>query len=181
MFLSVGGTTSGTGYPNTADKARVLNVDDNGNNRSLADIGNFLYQKSVLAATGLEDGQSVPIVRWNSWSMFMTGRAITNPCQTTKPGEAVSIECQKYLYSQSKCVPQGTYNPDPTAKNCTNSAGAAIVCPPDPTVTAAAAAGNQDAITQFYAKAYTQTNDTTLSNSGKAASVLGCTGVNLLQ
>jgi hypothetical protein len=181
MFSAVGGTTSGSGYPNTADKARVLNIDDNGNNRTLADIGNFLYQKSVLAATGLEDGQSVSIERWNSWSMFMTGRTITNPCQTTRPGAPVSVDCQKYLFTQSRCPTPGTYNPDPTVKNCTNSAGAAIVCPPNPTVTTAAAAGNKDAITTFYATAYAQTNDTTLSNSAKAASVLGCTGVNLLQ
>ena len=181
MFSAVGGTTSGSGYPNTPEKALILNIDSNGNKRTLEQIGDFLYQKSVLAATGLQDGQSVSIQKWNESSQFMTGKTITNPCQTNRPGTAVSMDCQKYLYSQSKCLDIGTYNPDPSKKNCKDSKGQPIVCTPNPTITAAAAAGNQDAITGFYANAYNQTNDSTLSNSAKYAAILGCKGVSLLQ
>jgi hypothetical protein len=126
-------------------------------------------------------------MRWNSWSQYLTGRTITDPCQTSAPGQPVSVDCQKYLFNQSGCggnarVPsRGTYDPDPTVKNCKNEKGEAIVCPPNPTVTAAAAAGNKDAIIQFYATAFNQTNDATLSNQAKAASILGCKGITLLQ
>jgi len=181
MFIAVGGTTSGSGYPNTDENIRKLNVDDFGNNRTLEQIGEFLYQKSVLVATGLEDGQSVTVQRWNSWSQYLTGRTITNPCQTTRPGAPVSVDCQKYLYIQSQCTSLGTYNPDPTVKNCKNSTGADIVCPPNPTVTSAAAAGNQNGIINFYATAYAQTNDATLSNQARMAAILGCKGPTVLQ
>jgi hypothetical protein len=181
MFIAVGGTTSGSGYPNTEENARKLNIDDNGNKRTLEQIGEFLYQKSVLVATGLEDGQSVPVQRWNSWSQYLTGRTITNPCQTTRPGAPVSVDCQKYLYTQSQCTSLGTYNPDPTLKNCKDSAGKDIVCPPNPIVTSAAAAGNQEGIINFYATAYAQTNDATLSNQARMAAILGCKGPTILQ
>jgi hypothetical protein len=164
MFLGAGGTVEGLGYPNTAERAAALNSAGGG---TLIGIGNYLYSQSVLASTGLVNGKVAdPISLWNNASKFMTGKAITNPCQTSDRRVAVSDECNQYLYEQSGCLDKGTYNP----KKSGYTKPAAISTTKKP-----------EDISEFYAITKQKADNSALSNRDRAAAYEACYGVTLLQ
>jgi len=170
LFLASGGTRAGKGYPVDEQTSQPLLYDTKGNARTLGQIGQFLYRQSLLASTGLQDGQSVNIVVWDRASVFMTNTPIANECQTRKPGQPLSNECLQYLYKNSGCGTKGTYNPDPVKGH-----------PVPQGIAAAKKAGNQDAAAQFYANALNTVNTPSLPNSQRAPAFLGCYGIELLQ
>jgi len=168
LFLASGGTRAGKGYPVDEKTSRVLLFADDGKARTLNGIGQYLYQKSTLAATGLQEGQSVSLATWNEASIFMTNRSITNPCEVQKRGQPISKECLSYLYSQSGCGSKGTYNPD---KNH----------PVPPAIAAAKASGDIQAARNFYRKALNTVNTSSLSREQRAPAFRGCFGIELLK
>jgi hypothetical protein len=171
LFLAAGGTTSGLGYPDDSAKAQILLLDSSDRHaRSLTEIGQMLYAKSVLVSTGLVNGISATLQEWNTASVFLTGTPILNPCQTLIPGRPISRACLSHLYKNSKCVPQGTYNPDPALKN------------PIPTgLKEAQQKGNLEAATKFYESLQTTANNDALHNSERYDAFMGCYGITLKQ
>jgi hypothetical protein len=99
LFVSMGGTVQGTGYPSTQEKARSI-MFNGAVPRSLTDIGQYLYDMNVQAATGRDPtGNSLTLEEWNSASMFATGVAITSPCEVAIRGTGpISDDCLQYLY-----------------------------------------------------------------------------------
>jgi len=164
MFIGAGGTDKGKGYPINNEKVAILNEKG-----SLSEIGNYLYTLSVLAATGLINGSSADVLTWNIASEFMTGKTITNPCQTSKPGQALSAACYSYLYNQSGCLAKGTYNPN-TDVNKTYTQPSALQ-----------GARDQAVVSNFYALTKQTADNNGLTNKQREAAYLGCYGVQLLQ
>jgi len=122
LFKSVGGTIKGTLYPKTDADAANLNTKkfnpSNGklesvSQQTLEQISSNLYQTSVLASTGMVNGQTVDILVWNAASQFMTGRRVAGACDIVNERQPVSNECRKELY-KAQCLDLGTLNPDTT-------------------------------------------------------------------
>lgn len=99
LFVGMGGTMQGTGYPSTQDRARAI-MYNGAVPRSLTEIGQYLYEMSVKAATGRDSaGNSLNQEEWNKASMFALGIAITSPCEAAiRRNETVSNDCLQYLY-----------------------------------------------------------------------------------
>jgi hypothetical protein len=172
IFLASGGTDKGSGYPGTQENAQLLLVDEEGNNRSLSKIGNFLYKKMVLASTGLKEGQKMSMDDWNEASMYMTGTPKAGPCDTGE-GEPLSTECLASLYMSSGCLPKGKLNPDPAANN-----------PMDVDVARIMSIGGIEGkagITAFYKKAKDAADSTGKNNPGRKKAYMDCYGVPILQ
>ena len=170
LFLGAGGTTSGSGYPKNDGTALTLLVAPDGTNRTLSDIADYLYQQSVLASTGLVNGNSVDMQDWNAASQYMTGKTISNPCETSRPGARLSNDCLTYLYQQSGCLPLGTNNPDPNKQN-----------PIPQQIQTAQQAGDKTGALNYYSAAYLLANDNSKHNDVRAPAFLGCYGVTLEQ
>jgi hypothetical protein len=170
LFLAAGGTTSGSGYPTNAGTMNTLLVDSTGTNRTLSDIADFLYDKSVLASTGLLKGQSVDIIMWNAASQYMTGRTITSPCDTVRPGTILSYDCLVDLFNKSGCIARappakGRAYPDrDLSKN-------------PPAIQQAQRAGDKTAALNYYTNLYTVSNDNSKSNNVRRDPQLDCYGV----
>ena len=97
IFKGVGGTNKGTGYPNKSNINQLLR-DPNGTPRTLGQITDYLSGLAVQAATGLNNGVSMTLPDWNNVSLFMTGKAITNACDTAGKG-FVTEACISFLYT----------------------------------------------------------------------------------
>jgi hypothetical protein len=166
MFLSAGGTAKGTGYPKDATTAKVLLVDTKTKNpRSLVDIGQFLYEQSVLASTGRNiQGMMVSDLQWNDASKFMTGVAVAGPCQT-KPGTALSTACLSSLFKQEGGLAKGTYNP--ANKNVKLPAA----------IQAAIKNGDKNTVQAFFKKEAATARNNALTNAQRAPSFQGMFGV----
>ena len=102
MFLSVGGNQNGTGFPKNATAAKAINYDSaTGQPRDLPSIGDFLYNMSVRAATGMDiEGNKLSVDDWNTASMFMLGKKVSSPCngQESLPANALNQECLQFIY-----------------------------------------------------------------------------------
>jgi len=169
LFLAAGGTTSGSGYPSDSAKARVLLLDQtDGKARSLSNIGQMLYDKSMLASTGLTNGISATLKDWNNASVFLTGTPILNPCQTLIPGTPLSSACLSYLYNKSNCAPEGTFNPE--RKN-----------PLPNELKDPQRKGNADAAAAYYELIHRTANNDALNNLDRYNAFMGCYGIKLKQ
>ena len=163
MFLSAGGTQKGKGYPKDATTAKALLFSPSKKPRTIDEIGQYLYETSVVAATGrAANGATVPQLTWNTASEFMTGVAITNPCQT-RPGKALSAECLRYIYKQSGCNPNGTLNPSKKGPLPAN-------------VATDIKRGNYKAVDAFYKKIRATANNNTLPAKKRSQEIKWCYG-----
>lgn len=198
LFMGFGGTTSGTGYPSTVQAANAnLNIDPTGKPRSLADIGTFLTSMAVQAATGMDNGQEIPISQWNIASLFMTGQSILGPCdEAVLNNQPVTPQCLNYLYTNggvqdSRIGP--TYSLGPSYASV-DLCGNAVYCTPDGTLNPATQTGvtaaNQamgssvgtaaiTAVQQLYDTAHKTANNNTLINSARRPALQQCYGTNL--
>lgn len=188
MFVSMGGTTGGTGYPSSTEKARAILYDTTGKARELADIGQYLYDMNVRAATGRDlSGRQLTIPEWNTASMFCTGIPIESPCDMAIRGTGpITDECLTYLYRNEGantsvgatyslgsqyasangqyCLPEGRLNP--------TNAGAAAT---------ARSKGTVPAIKQFYDSVHKTANNNALTNEQRAEAIRDCYGDSLRQ
>ena len=99
-WLSIGGTSKGTGYPYSKDVAEAQQKADalqkpNGNPININTITNNLSIKMKQALLGSKDGTPLSINEWNDVSMMMTGKPINTPCDV----DGMSKECLSYLYN----------------------------------------------------------------------------------
>lgn len=164
IFLSAGGTREGKGFPNTDATAAVLNSEG-----TLNDIGYYLYRKSVLASTGIQGGNQALMADWDAASQYMTGKSISNPCETSDKKMGITADCFNYLYNKSGCMERGTYNPN-IEKNPTY-----VI--PDPIKTTK----NIGDVSEFYTLTRQKANNPALSNKTRENAFLGCYGVILQQ
>jgi hypothetical protein len=100
LFLNNSCSDKGSGYPTTPTKSGELLFDKKGNARSLADISDFIYEKAVIAATGLDPtGKSLSFRDWSENSVFCTGQAITSPCDiAARDTGPLTSDCLAYLW-----------------------------------------------------------------------------------
>lgn len=187
LFVSMGGTLQGTGYPSTQEKARALLY--NGTTpRSLTQIGEYLYGMNVRAATGRGiDGRSLTVEEWNSASMFATGVAITSPCEVAIRGTGpVSDDCMQYLYRNQgtggtvgATYSLGTQYAGADGQYCTPSGR---LNPAKPEAAAKARAKSTiSAIKQMYDEAHRTANNNALTNEQRTEAIRDCYGDTLRQ
>ena len=94
LFLTNGCVSQGKGYPLSASNA--FNS-DNTATMSLTDLADFIYDKAVTSATGVNaSGVKQTMTDWSNASMFCTGRAITSPCDIVSG--IISEDCIAYLW-----------------------------------------------------------------------------------
>ena len=100
-FYSNGCLDSGKGFPNSTARNSMLMTDSAGNNRSIAQIAEHIYENAIRSATGLtSSGRKLSVEDWSAASVFCTGRVITSPCDTAnKDVGPLSTDCLSYLYS----------------------------------------------------------------------------------
>jgi len=186
VFRGMGGTIKGTGYPSESNKRNLL-FDTNGNPRTLGQITDYLGGLAVQAATGLNNGVSMAIPDWNNISLFMTGKAITNACETSGKGY-VTTDCLNFLYSDP-----GTYGNSVGQNQSLNSQDfqTSLICRPEGALSpsnpeglmrakAVAAKGGKEAVKQLYRNAYITANNTSLSNADRKQGLKDCYGVKVL-
>jgi hypothetical protein len=186
IFKGVGGSIKGTGYPSQANMGDMLR-DPQGNAKTLGQITDQLSSLAVMAATGLNNGVSMSLPDWNNVSMFMTGKAITNACETSGKG-FVSNECINFLYNDS-----ATYGNSVSQNESLDSQDfqELLVCRPEGALSpsnpdglqrakTAAAKGGKDAVKQLYRTAFQIANNKSLSNKDRKQALKDCYGANVL-
>ena len=97
-WMNMGGTSEGTGYPNTKERADAIQRDSNG---APLDIDTIVDNLSVImskALTGMFNGQPLSIIDWNDASMYATGIPINTPCDGPGGQPPLSQRCASYLY-----------------------------------------------------------------------------------
>lgn len=190
LFLGVGGTAAGSGYPSDATTALQLNVDPTTQKpRTLTDIGTFLSSIAVQAATGMNNGQELSIPDWSAASVFMTGVSITSPCQNQPPSGPLTAECLTYLYTNGGANNSIDKSTGPTytlgiAYATQDACGNAVYCTPDGTLNPATtgglkagqAAGGIAGVQALYNTAHKTANDNTLPNDQRRAAIQQCYG-----
>lgn len=183
MFVSMGGTTAGEGYPSSTEKARAILYDIAGKPRELAQIGQYLYEMNVRAATGRDlSGRQLTIPEWNTASMFCTGVPIISPCDMAIRGTGpITDECLTYLYRNEGantsvgatyslgsqyassngqyCLPEGRLNP-------ANSSAATL----------ARAKGTVQGVKELYNNAHKTANNNALTNEQREEAIRDCYG-----
>jgi hypothetical protein len=193
LFVSMGGTTSGNGYPKDDASARKILFDTKGAPRSLTDIGNFLYDMNVRAATGKDStGKSLSISDWNFASMFCTGTIIESACDgDNKESGPLSRECLIYLYNNEGAGKREgpTYTSAPLTLSLNKELTQALYCRPEGRLNPSTdegfkrgrAAGGVNAVKQLYDKAHATAMDNKLSNDARKDAILDCFGDTLLR
>jgi Ricin-type beta-trefoil lectin domain len=107
VFLGVGGTTMGNGYPSTGQKTQdLLALLPNGQKNNIDALVSFLSAKIDLVNSGKgTDGQDADISTLNSASMYMLGIEVSSPCDlggTERINNGpLSDSCLAYLYNNS--------------------------------------------------------------------------------
>ena len=94
-WIALGGTSEGTGYPNTQANADAIQKDANGRRLDINTIVDALAAKMTQALTGKNGNTPLSIPDWNTVSMWGTGVPINTPCDG--PG-AGTPACASYLY-----------------------------------------------------------------------------------
>jgi hypothetical protein len=186
VFRGMGGTMKGTGYPSESNKRNLL-FDTNGNPRTLGQITDYLGGLAVQAATGLNNGVSMTIPDWNNISLFMTGKAITNACETSGKGY-ITTDCINFLYTDP-----ATYGNSVGLNQSLNSQDfqAGLVCRPEGALNpanpeglarakAVAAKGGKEAVKELYKTAFQTANNTSLSNQDRKQGLKDCYGATVL-
>jgi Extracellular link domain len=195
-FTGVGGSKKGTGYPQTmADTSNIqqLLYDAKGNPRTLNSIVSYLSTLSSQASTGMKDGKSMSMYDWNKVSLYMTGIAVADPCDSANPGfkGPFSQECYNYLYTSSS-----TYVPKSMANQTSldSDGKTALTCRPEGGLNparpeglarakTAADKGGKQAIIDLYTNTFYRANDVSKStrDPDRAQAMNDCYGITSVQ
>lgn len=188
LFIGMGGTTKGTGYPKDDATAKTILFGTRA--RSLVDIGSFLYDMNVRASMGKDsEGKSLSIPDWNTASMYCTGTPIESPCDgQNKETGPLSRDCVMYLYKNGGEGQRdgSTYTLGPNYASKDNE-GKLIYCRPEgrlyPATDAgfARAVGGVAAVKTLYDTAHKKANDNTLPNGVRKEAILDCYGDSLMR
>jgi hypothetical protein len=191
MFVSMGGTTEGKGYPSDAQKANAI-MFQNGRPLEMNEIANYLYDMNVRASTGKDSqGKSLSIQEWSDASVFITGQTISSPCDTPmKDTGPLSQECLEYLYynkgaTNSRVGPTYTIGPGYASRD---KDGNAIYCRPEGTANPSRpemfkelskVGYNTSVVKSIFNWINNVANDNTLSNEQRKDAIKKCYGDNL--
>lgn len=98
---SNGCTESGKGYPKDSATATELMTGKDGTFLSINDISDFIYNKALITATGVdEEGNKLKIQDWSAASVFCTGEEITSPCDVeARKNGPLPVDCLQYLWN----------------------------------------------------------------------------------
>ena len=191
-WISMGGTSEGTGYPSTKEKADAIQKNPDGSPRTLEAIIDILTVVMLQAQTGRSaNGQQLSMEDWNTASMFATGKSISSPCDvddmTTGP---LSKECLSYLYMNQGTTSHigPTYDlPTWTTANLAGQPVRQTYCQPgtnmDPNTEAGLKLGQSlggvEQVKTYYNRVNRVANDNSLSNSDRQNEINQCYGVSL--
>ena len=193
LFVSMGGTTKGAGYPKDKATGDKILFNENGGARTLTDIGNFLYDMNVRAATGKDStGKTLSIPEWSAASVFCTGTVIESACDgVNKDSGPLSRECMIYLYNNEGAGKRegSTYSQAPFYLSLNQNLTQALYCRPEgrlnPTTdegyNRARAAGGIAGVKELYNKAHGKAIDNSLSNDARKDAIKDCYGSVLLR
>ena len=182
LFTGIGGSSKGLGYPDKdhPERANRIKIDEKtGKKRTLVEINEFLTDM-ILKATSSD--RTIPIEVRNDASLFMSGIAITNPCDTQKKDSGVvSDECIEYLYLASS-----TYSPLKVSDYGSETQnGQTVYCTKDgllnPTtpkgLAAAKAVSGVNGVTNLYRTTHLRANSSDLPNVDRRADIQNCYGI----
>ena len=191
-WISMGGTSDGTGYPSTKEKADAIQKNADGSPRTIEAIVDTLSIIMLQAQTGKNaNGQQLSIADWNTASMFATGKSISSPCDvddaTTGP---LSQECLSYLYMNQGVTSHigPTYDlPSWTTANNVGQDQRNTYCQPgtsmDPTTPVGLklgqGLGGVEQVKAYYNRINRIANDNSLSNTERQNEINQCYGVSL--
>lgn len=200
-WIAMGGTSEGTGYPSTQQKADAIQKDSNGNPLNIDDIMDQLSEKMNKAITGVDsNGVDLSISEWNDLSMWGLGIPIESPCDgINKDSGPLSQRCLTYLYrnkgSTSRTGPTYTMpskvssmkegfidenwvNMESKA-NVYNYPGTSLDPKKQSGLDKVADIGGVNAVKQTYDSINRVANDNTLSNTERASEISQAYGVKL--
>ena len=191
-WISMGGTSEGTGYPSTKEKADAIQKNPDGSPRALEAIIDTLTIVMLQAQTGRSaNGQQLSMEDWNTASMFATGKSISSPCDVddTTSGP-LSKECLSYLYMNQGTTSHigPTYDlPTWTTANLAGQDQRQTYCQPgtsmDPNTEEGLKLGQNlggiDQVKAYYNRINRVANDNSLSNSERQDEVKQCYGVSI--
>ena len=138
---------------------------------------------SLIASTGLRNGESIPIEEWDAASKFMTGVPIKGPCDgPNKEKGPLSDACIKSLY-----LSPTTYSLNGSEYTTKAKDGTSLYCnfegrlsPTTPAGLAMARSkGGVTNVANFFNAAHTRANDNTLRNTERRGAVMDCYGIQL--
>ena len=191
-WISMGGTSEGTGYPSTKEKADALQKNPDGSPRTIEAIIDTLSIIMLQAQTGKNaNGQQLSIDDWNTASMFATGKSIRSPCDVDNAETGpLSKDCLSYLYmNQGASSSVGaTYDlPTWTTANLAGQDQRQTYCQPgasmDPNTDAGLKLGQSlggvQQVKAYYNRINRIANDNSLSNSERQNEINQCYGVSL--
>lgn len=173
-FVQVGGTTAGSGYPSTQDKANQLLQ----GRSTLTAVSDYLYDMAVRASTGRsQSGAQLSVTDWNAASLFMTGTPILSPCGSG--AGTLSRDCLTYLYKNGGAGSSvgATYTVPGQQQYCRDE-GALNPATPDG-LARGMATGSVAAAKALYDGAYRQANDNGAPRAAREKAIKDCYGVSL--
>ena len=182
LFLAVGGTVFGTGYPVNQAKTDDLLSKLSAQN-SLDAVLNYLNGQFNIANTGQDaNGRDLDIDSVNAASKFMLGIEIRSPCDINSETGPLTNACLQFLYDNkgvgknegqtyesnfgqfsSYCTIKGTISPTKPDGSANTQA-----------IQQAKAQGGVRAVQKFYSKIYTMAN--TAANAANAGQVMDALG-----
>jgi Extracellular link domain len=195
-WISLGGTTDGTGYPSTQQKADALQKDPNSNPLTIDDIMDQLSIKMNKAITGVDsNGVELSISEWNDLSMWGLGIPIESPCDgINKDSGPLSQRCLSYLYrnkgttshigstytmsSKNSSMKEGFADPESKA-NRYNYPDTELDPKTQSGLNKATNLGGVNAVKQTYDTINRIANDNTKSNSERSKEIKQAYGVQL--
>lgn len=195
-FTAVGGSKKGNGYPQSeadATNIQTLLFDAKGTPRTLNGIVAYLSGLSAQASTGMLNGKSLSMYDWNQVSLYMTGIAVADPCDSPKPGfkGPYSQECYNYLYSTSSTyIPKGLSS----QKSLASDGITPLTCRPEGTLNPAtpeglakaqaiAATQGKQGVINLYINSFNSANDASkpTTDPARAEALRECYGITSVQ
>jgi hypothetical protein len=191
-WISLGGTSKGTGYPSTKEKADALQKNEDGSPRTIEAIMDTLSVVMSQALTGKnENGTQLSIDDWNKASMFAIGKSISSPCDVENAETGpLSQDCLTYLYMNKGSTTHigPTYDlPSWSAANIVGQKQRQTYCQPGTSMDPATAEGLKlgqslggvEQVKAYYNRINRVANDNSLSNSDRQNEINQCYGVSL--
>ena len=191
-WISMGGTSEGTGYPSSKEKADAIQRTADGSPLSIDAIINNLSVIMLRAQTGKdENGKQLSIDDWNTASMFALGKSITSPCDVDNASTGpLSQDCLSYLYMNQGITSHIGPTYDLPSWNDASMKGQEqrnTYCQPgtsmDPNtpdgLKLGQSLGGVDQVKEYYNRINRIANDNSLSNSERQNEINQCFGVSL--
>lgn len=191
-WISLGGTTKGTGYPSSKEKADALQKNEDGSPRTIESIMDTLSAIMLQAQTGKnENGTQLSIDDWNKASMYATGKSVSSPCDVENAETGpLSQDCLSYLYMNkgSNTHVGPTYDlPSWSNANIVGQKQRNTYCQPgtnmDPNtpdgLKLGQSLGGVEQVKSYYNRINRVANDNSLSNSDRQNEINQCYGISL--